>query len=162
MNEGAPAAPSADDPNEWASAAPEAAFYGPRGRLFRILLANFLLNVVMLGVYRIWAKTRLRRFLWRHTKLLGEPLEYTGTGGELFVGFLIAMAILAPLIGVASLAQLFVEHIAVNFVVPVVLFLLTPVALYRMWRYRFARTLWRGVQFGLDGSSLRYAGLWLD
>lgn len=161
VSEGAPDATGADDPKEWTSAAPEVAFDGPRGRLFRILLANHLLNVVTLGVYRFWAKTRLRRFLWRHTKLLGEPLEYTGTGGELFVGFLIVMAILAPLIGIASLAQLFVAHIAVNFIVPVALFLLTPVALYRMWRYRFARTLWRGVQFGLDGSSLRYAGLWL-
>ena len=161
VSEGAPTAPGAEGPNERTPAAPEAAFDGPRGRLFRILLANLLLNVATLGVYRFWAKTRLRRFLWRHTKLLGEPLEYTGTGGELFVGFLIVMAVLAPLIGVASLAQLFVEHIAVNFIVPAVLFLLTPVALYRMWRYRFARTLWRGVQFGLDGSSLRYAGLWL-
>lgn len=161
MNEGTPAARDADEPNDRTPAAPAAAFDGPRGRLLRILLANLLLNVVTLGVYRFWAKTRLRRFLWRHTKLLGEPLEYTGTGVELFVGFLIVMAVLAPLIGVASLAQLFVEHIAVNFIVPAVLFLLTPVALYRMWRYRLARTLWRGVQFGLDGSSLRYAGLWL-
>ena len=41
------------------------------------------------------------------------------------------------------------------------LFALTPLAVYRMWRYRFTRTLWRGVRFGLDGSSLRYTGLWL-
>ena len=140
---------------------PPAAFDGPRGRLLWILVRNLLLNALTLGFFRFWAKTHLRRYFWRHTKLLGEPLEYTGTGGELFLGFLIVMAVLAPLIGLASLAQLFVEHIAIHFLVPAVLFALTPIAVFRMWRYRFTRTLWRGVRFGLDGSSLRYAGLWL-
>ena len=162
VNEGAPAAPGADDPHDAAPSMPRAAaFSGPRGRLLWILVRNLLLNALTLGFFRFWAKTHLRRYFWRHTKLLGEPLEYTGTGGELFIGFLIVMAVLAPLIGLASLAQLFVEHIAVNFIVPAVLFALTPIAVFRMWRYRFTRTLWRGVRFGLDGSSLRYAGLWL-
>ena len=162
MNERGPAAPQAGDPHDTAPSMPRAAaFDGPRGRLLWILVRNLLLNALTLGFFRFWAKTHLRRYFWRHTKLLGEPLEYTGTGGELFIGFLIVMAVLAPLIGLASLAQLFVEHIAVNFIVPAVLFALTPIAVFRMWRYRFTRTLWRGVRFGLDGSSLRYTGLWL-
>lgn len=140
---------------------PPAAFDGPRGRLLRLLIRNLLLNALTLGFFRFWAKTHLRRYFWRHTKLLGEPLEYTGTGGELFIGFLIVMAVLVPLLAGASLLQLLVPHFAVQFLVPAVLFALTPLAVYRMWRYRFTRTLWRGVRFGLDGSSLRYTGLWL-
>ncbi len=151
----------ADDPRDPATVSPEVAFDGPRGRLSWLLIRNLLLNFATLGIYRFWAKTHVRRFFWRHTNLLGERLEYTGTGGELFIGFLIVMAVLVPLIGAATLAQLFVAHFAVQFLVPAVLFLLTPVAIYRMWRYRFSRTLWRGVRFGLDGSSLRYAALWL-
>ena len=140
---------------------PPVAFDGPRRRLLWILIRNLLLNAVTLGFFRFWAKTHLRRYFWRHTKLLGEPLEYTGTGGELFIGFLIVMAVLVPLLAGASLLQLLVPHFAVQFLVPAVLFALTPLAVYRMWRYRFTRTLWRGVRFGLDGSSLRYTGLWL-
>ena len=71
------------------------------------------------------------------------------------------MAVLVPVLGGVSLLQLLVPHFAVQLLVPAVLFALTPVAVYRMWRYRFTRTLWCGVRFGLDGSSLRYAGLWL-
>lgn len=140
---------------------PPVAFDGPRGQLLWILIRNLLLNALTLGFFRFWAKTHLRRYFWRHTKLLGEPLEYTGTGGELFIGFLIVMAVLVPLLGGVSLLQLLVPHFAVQFLVPAVLFALTPLAVYRMWRYRFTRTLWRGVRFGLDGSSLRYTGLWL-
>lgn len=140
---------------------PPVAFDGPRRRLLWILIRNLLLNAVTLGFFRFWARTHLRRYFWRHTKLLGEPLEYTGTGGELFIGFLIVMAVLVPLLAGASLLQLLVPHFAVQFLLPAVLFALTPLAVYRMWRYRFTRTLWRGVRFGLDGSSLRYTGLWL-
>ena len=179
VNEGAPGAPGApgandphdpaaavtqgpfDDPHGPATVVPQAAFDGPRGPLLWILVRNLLLNAATLGFFRFWAKTHLRRYFWRHTKLLGEPLEYTGTGGELFIGFLIVMAVLVPLLGGASLLQFLVPHFAVQFLVPAVLFALTPIAIFRMWRYRFTRTLWRGVRFGLDGSSLRYAGLWL-
>lgn len=158
-----PPAPGADEPlaPDPADFAPPVTFDGPRGRLLWILVRNLLLNALTLGFFRFWAKTHLRRYFWRHTKLLGEPLEYTGTGGELFIGFLIVMAVLVPLLGGISLLQLLVPHFAVQFLVPAVLFALTPIAVYRMWRYRFTRTLWRGVRFGLDGSSLRYAGLWL-
>ena len=176
MDEGAPAAPRANDPHDRAAAAPQGsfgdppgpaasvphvAFDGPRGVLLWILVRNLLLNAVTLGLFRFWAKTHLRRFFWRHTRLLGEPLEYTGTGGELFIGFLIVTAVLVPLLGGASLLQFLVQHFAIQLLVPAVLFALTPIAIYRMWRYRFTRTMWRGVRFGLDGSSLRYAGLWL-
>ena len=191
MNEEIPAAPGADKPHDPAAAVaqgsldgprgpaavvpqvtfdgprgpaavvPQVAFDGPRGRLLWILIRNLLLNALTLGFFRFWAKTHLRRFFWRHTKLLGEPLEYTGTGGELFIGFLIVMAVLVPLLGGASLLQFLVPHFAIQLLAPAVLIALTPIAIFRMWRYRFTRTLWRGVRFGLDGSSLRYAGLWL-
>ena len=176
MNEGPPGAPgtndahdpaatvaqgSLDGPRGPAAPGPQVTFDGLRGRLLWILIRNLLLNALTLGFFRFWAKTHLRRFFWRHTKLLGEPLEYTGTGGELFIGFLIVMAVLVPLFGGVSLLQFLVSHFAIQLLAPAVLIALTPIAIFRMWRYRFTRTVWRGVRFGLDGSSLRYAGLWL-
>ena len=156
--DGSPATPSAAARSDPGS---QVAFDGPRGRLLWILVRNLLLNVATLGIYRFWAKTHVRRFFWRHTRPLGEPFEYVGTGGELFVGFLIVMAVLAPVVGLASLLQFLVENIAFQFVTPAMLFVLTPIAIYRMWRYRLTRTVWRGVRLGLDGSSVRYAGVWL-
>lgn len=63
-------------------------YYGKIGRIYKIWLVNLAFNILTLGLYRAWAKTRMRRYLWSHTKVAGDPLHYTGTGGELFRGFI--------------------------------------------------------------------------
>ncbi len=70
---------------------------GRAGEVGSIALANSLLGLVTLGIYRFWAKTRLRRYLWSHVSMEGDRLEYTGRGIELFIGFLIAGVFLALL-----------------------------------------------------------------
>lgn len=138
-------------------------FDGQRKPLFWLLLRNFLLTVITVGIYRFWAKTRVRKFFWQRTKLVDEPLEYLGTGGELFIGFLIAIVILVPFGALYSLLQFLM--IGVEGPLPIIIQVtyytiiafLIHVAIYRMRRYRLTRTAWRGVRFGLDGSALRYA-----
>ena len=49
-----------------------------------------------------WARTGRRRFIWRHMEVGGSPLEYTGTGGELFVGYLKLAAAYIVLLGIPS------------------------------------------------------------
>ncbi|MCY4396908.1 MAG: DUF898 family protein, partial [Rhodospirillaceae bacterium] len=63
---------------------------GRSGELFVIFLVNLALSILTLGIYRFWGRTRIRRYVWSQTSLLGEPLEYTGRGIELFLGFLFA------------------------------------------------------------------------
>jgi len=41
-------------------------FDGSRKPLFWLLLRNLGLTIVTLGIYRFWAKTRVRQFFWRH------------------------------------------------------------------------------------------------
>ncbi len=128
-----------------------------------------LLNLLTLGFYRFWGKTRLRRSFWSAASLGGEPFEYTGRPVELLIGFLIAIAVLTPLYGAISLIPLVTpdEDIAAVLQLPVffAFALLWPFAIYRARRYRLTRTLWRGVRFGQDGSAARYAllsiGYWL-
>ena len=55
--------------------------------------------ITTLGVYRFWATARQRRYLWSRTQVIDDTLEWTGTGKEMFIGFLIVIAILAPLSG---------------------------------------------------------------
>ena len=141
-------------------------FSGRRGQLAVLLVRNLLLTVATLGIYRFWAKTRVRRFLWRHVKLLGEPLEYLGTGTELLVGFLIVLVVLAPLTSAFSLLPALLPDsipyrgLVVQALYYAMLWFLFQVAVYRARRYRLTRTAWRGVRFGLDGSSLMYAVIW--
>lgn len=140
-------------------------FKASRGPFFRLLLVNTLLTVVTLGIYRFWAKTRVRRYLWHNIRLLDDPLEYTGTGGELFFGFLIVLAVLFPFgliynaISVLVPSQQTGLRIGIEALYYLVLFSLIQIGFYRMWRYRMSRTVWRGIRCGLDGSSWTYLRL---
>ena len=141
-------------------------FDGRRGELAGLLFRNLLLTLATLGIYRFWAKTRVRGFLWRHVKLLDEPLEDLGSGTELLIGFLIAVVVIAPLTSVFSwLPALIPEGPRYSGLVLQALYygtlgFLVQVAVYRVRRYRLTRTAWRGVRFGLEGSAFKYALIW--
>lgn len=147
-----------------------ATFDGRRGPLFGLVLKNIVLTLLTFGFYRFWAKTRVRHWFWRSIVIAEERLEYTGTGKELFVGFLIAMCVLVPFFAVTSvLEQLAGTNVAAQVTQQVAylvgLFLLIQAAIFRMRRYRLTRTMWRGVRCGLDGKTWDYmkvaSGYWL-
>ena len=48
--------------------------------LFGIAFRNLVLTIVTLSIYRFWAKTRIRRYLWSQVTVASDRLEYTGTG----------------------------------------------------------------------------------
>ena len=148
-----------------AAGPPPAAFDGPRGPLITLLAKNAALSLITLGIYRFWAKTRVRVYFWQHVAIRGEPFEYTGTGRELFIGFLIVLAILLPLsviYGVVEYLAAGAGDTAVTVVEVgyyVVIVFLVQVAFYRARRYRLSRTLWRGIRCGLTDSAVAYAML---
>lgn len=61
--------------------------YEGRPGLVGLLSKNYFLTLITIGIYRFWAATRLRRYLWSNIRIGGDGLEYTGTGRELFLGF---------------------------------------------------------------------------
>jgi len=133
------------------------------GPLFKIVLTNLLLSIVTLGIYRFWGKTRLRRYLWGHVEIMGDRLEYTGTGKELFLGFLfVFIIILVPFFAVFGfLEAVMVEasenaQALVSGLQTVLIVFLIGVALYRARRYRLTRTHWRGIYGNQTGSALKY------
>ncbi len=135
--------------------------HGATGAMARLAARNFVLNVLTLSFYRFWGKTRVRRFLWENTTAWGEPLEYTGTGKELFIGFLVVlMVVLLPLIVVMAAIQTAAATFppAALLGVPVYLLVLFLIGagLYRAHRYRMSRTVWRGIRGGLEGSAAVY------
>ena len=136
--------------------------FGTRQPLAPLLLKNLLLTVLTLGIYRFWAKTALRRHFWRSVKIDRRPFEYVGRGGELFVGFLIGVAVLAPLGAVQAGSQLLAgDPLALGLLhgaTLVVLYALGHVARFQARRYRLSRTSWRGVRAGQDGSTWAYLG----
>lgn len=142
-------------------------FAGRTMELLPIVLLNALLNILTLTVYRFWGKSRVRRYLWGSVKLLDDRFEYTGTGGELFKGFLfVVIAVLLPIGVLNSVIEINFSpeetiSIVYNALIFLVVWFLIGVALYRARRYRLSRTLWRGVRAGQSGSSFAYGAKYL-
>ena len=136
------------------------------GDLLPVVLINTLLNIATLTFYRFWAKTRIRRMLWAGTRVEGDRLEYTGTGKELLIGFLIVvLVVLVPLAALNILVKIYVAQedpiLASAILSPLylVFLYLFGVAIYRAQRYRLSRTRWRGIRPALPGSSWTYGFL---
>ncbi|KQQ30680.1 hypothetical protein ASF53_18060 [Methylobacterium sp. Leaf123] len=125
-----------------------------------IVVKGFLLSLVTFSIYRFWYITNLRRYFWSRTVVAGSPAEYLGNGKELFLGFLVALAILVPIYIVLFVVGLLSPELAalaapISFIG---LFVLGQYALFRGRRYRASRTRWRGIRLGQDGSGFAYAG----
>jgi uncharacterized membrane protein YjgN (DUF898 family) len=131
---------------------------GRLGELFGIFFTNLLFSIITLGFYRFWAKTRMRRYIWSRVSLNGDAFEYTGTGGELFIGFLIVVGlffvttILKTVLDLASPPDSPLPLVATILFALVVVYLIF-VARYAAQRYRLTRTLWRGIRGGMTGSA---------
>ena len=74
----------------------------PPGGFFGLSLLNGLLRILTLGVYHFWGKTEVRQRIWSAVRVDGEPLEYRGTGGELFRGFLIVFVLVLLPLGIIT------------------------------------------------------------
>jgi uncharacterized membrane protein YjgN (DUF898 family) len=133
-----------------------------------IAATNALLIICTLGVYRFWATARQRRYLWSRTQVIDDTLEWTGTGKEMFVGFLIVIAILAPFF-------LFIQFLlpammargkaeaafAIDTLFYIALIYLGGFARFRALRYRLSRTFWHGIRGGSDDPGWNYGGEYL-
>ncbi len=156
-----------DRPANWASEADlrAVAFTGRLREYLPIVASNTLLTIVTLGIYRFWAKARTRRYLWSHTRVIDDTLEWSGTGKEMFVGFLLVALCLLPValfvaFGLPALAaRLRPEIVAVLAVLlyPLVLGFVA-FARFRALRYRLNRSWWHGVRGGSEHSGRDYAG----
>lgn len=129
-----------------------------------IAFTNLLLSIVTLGVYTFWAKARERRYLWSRTRFIDDRLEWTGTGLELFIGYVMAFFLFLVPLGVI---QFVVQALAIRgedglagllILIFYLLFLyLLGVAIYRAMRYRLSRTYWHGIRGGSDDQGFGYA-----
>lgn len=129
---------------------------GQTGQLYKIWFLNLIMKIITLGIYSFWGKTRLRKYVYGSFSLDGDRFEYTGTGGELFKGFLKVLPILVIILGpIVILGE--TQPMVLLLYIP--FFYLFPVAIYGAMRYRFSRTRWRGIRARLGGSAFKYANI---
>ena len=133
-----------------------------------IAITNALLIICTLGVYRFWASARQRRYLWSRTRFIDDSLEWTGTGKEMFLGFLIVICVIAPfLLFFQFLFPALIAHgkaeaaFGIVFLFEIGFFYLGGFARFRALRYRLSRTYWHGIRGGSDDPGWNYGGEYL-
>ena len=143
-------------------------FTGSWREYLPIAATNALLIVCTLGIYRFWAAARQRRYLWSRTEFIDDTLEWTGSGREMFLGFLIVICVLAPVF-------LFIQFLfpallvrgkadaafGIMFLFEIGLLYLGGFARFRALRYRLSRTYWHGIRGGSDDPGWNYGGEYL-
>jgi uncharacterized membrane protein YjgN (DUF898 family) len=154
----------------WPAADDERAirFTGTWREYLPIAATNVALIIVTLGIYRFWATARQRRYLWSRTHVVDDGLEWTGTGKEMFFGFLMVVAFLLPFF--LFIQFLFPALVArgkeaaaggLMFLFYIAFFYLAGVARFRALRYRLSRTWWHGIRGGSDNPGWNYGGEYL-
>lgn len=120
-------------------------FEGSGKEYFKIWIVNVLLTIVTLGFYYPWAKVRNRRYFYANSILNDRNFEYHATGKQLFVGFLISMA-------------LFITYVVIQQVSPIgslmligALFIAIPWLIWRSMMFNMRMTSFSNVHFGFVG-----------
>lgn len=147
------------------------AYRGDPGKLFPLALGTGVLVTLTLGIYRFWAKARIRRHVWSKVRVGEDAMEFTGTGIEMFLGFLMAVVVLAVYLAAVQLVlfavgirfvfdpqsplEEFAQGLSVTLsflaVLPLMLF-----AAYRSRRYRLTRTRFRGIRLAMESAAGGY------
>ncbi len=138
-------------------------FHGNWVDFFKIAIVNLLLSIITLGIYRFWATTREREYLWSETEFIDERLEWTGTGMELFIGaIMVSILLVLPISILSFVAQGAMiqdnPKLAITIIIglSLLIYYLIGVAYFRALRYRLGRTYWRGIRGGSDEPGFKY------
>ncbi|MCL2416651.1 MAG: YjgN family protein [Bacteroidales bacterium] len=126
-------------------------FLGKGSEYFAILIVNWLLTLVTLGFYHPWARAKQLRYTFGHTALNSERFSFSGTGKEMFRGFIKVI-----LFYIIVFVIFYLLWIKVNIFIGILFFYLAllsivPLAIHGSFRYRMSRTSYRGIRFGYRG-----------
>lgn len=140
-----------------------------------LIVKNQVLSILTLGIYGFWGKVALRKYMSQQTEFNGKSFNYSGTGGELFVGALkfgafifISTTVMGTLYfaSVALLAKLSPKllvlfGLGLNTGVSLTLAFLMGYGEYSARRFFMSRTQWGGYQFALRSKAFDFAKLYV-
>lgn len=121
-------------------------FNGSGEEYFKIWIVNVLLCILTLGIYYPWAKVRTRRYFYANTEYTDRYFDYHATGKQLFLGYLIGVAILFVLQIIGSIFPL------AGVILPIVLFTIIPWIVWRSLKFNMRMTSFSNVRFSFVGN----------
>lgn len=132
-------------------------FTGNGSEYFRIWIVNLLLSILTLGIYSAWATVRRKRYFYGNTHVLGSSFEYHAAPTTILKGRLVAVAVLATLIGLGTVSP------PAQGVMLLALAPLVPFLIVRSRVFNAVNTSWRNVRLGFRrnyGSAYAIYLLW--
>lgn len=126
-------------------------YHGKGFDYFKIVIVNNILTIITLGLYYPWAKAAELKYLYSQTSLQGSRFIFSGTGKEMFKGFIKAFGIFVLLYALSFLALKMQYPTLGATILYSGIFLLTPFAIHGSYKYRMSRSSWRGIRFGYRG-----------
>lgn len=130
----------------------ELKFNGTGGKLFSVLIVNWILTAITFGLYYPWAKANKLKYMYESTTLNNDEFEFRGTGREMFIGFIKAI-VLFGIIGFVVYSLIESGMILAGILTFYLSFLaIVPLAIHGSYRYRLSRSSWRGIRFRYDGN----------
>ncbi len=137
-------------------------YQGTGGGLFKIQIVNFILTALTLGFYYPWAKAKKLQYLYSTTTIDDHPFAFTGTGKEMFKGFIRAVILLTVIYAIFFYFFLVLKMKALAFLILyVAIFVIIPLAIHGAYKYRMAKTVWKGIRFGYTGDRIELFLLFL-
>lgn len=135
------------------------------GRTFlKISFINLIKTVFTLGIYRFWAKTNVRKYIWDQTLFTGDRFSYHGTGKELrnrafrFGGVIFLLG----LINIYIMFNIGLEESKDFFnLLSLLIVTMIPVFLVGVWKYQLSRTAWRNIRFSFRGKRMNALTLYI-
>lgn len=129
-------------------------FRGDGGQYFGVVIVNWLLTVITLGLYYPWAKEKTLKYLYSNTYLENDKFTFSGTGKEMFVGFIKVFGMFVVL----YILLLWAAQTQNPTLTLISIFLfygfflgIIPFAIHGYYKYRMSRSSWRGIRFGYRG-----------
>lgn len=120
-------------------------FSGNGTEYFKIWIVNIFLIIVSLGLYYPWAKVRNRRYLYANTSFDNRNFEYHATGKQLFVSYVIAMAIFIAYLLLSN------THPGLAGIIIILFYLAIPWLIWQSIRFNLRMTSFSNVRFSFQG-----------
>jgi len=120
-------------------------FEGSGMEYFKIWIVNVLLTIVTLGLYYPWAKVRNNRYFYANSTLEGRNFEYHATGKQLFIGYLIGMALFIAYVVIGQVSP------TGGLIVALLFILALPWIIWRSMKFGMRMTSFSNVRFGFVG-----------
>lgn len=134
---------------------------GEGSELFKIWIVNLLLQIITLGFYYPWGKANQLKYLYENTLFENDPFQFTGTGKEMFIGFIKALLFLVLIYGIFFLLAYAGFPVVGALVLLLCFTAIIPLMIHGSYRYRMSRTSWRGIRFGYRGDRNKLYGIFI-